>query len=356
MAVTAFMLLLALASLSLAEDHVSAANGKDCPADSDCHSLSYYLSDPELYFTSNTKITFMEGTHLLDKEELIKISQVIDLLLLGIGQWVHGPEETIMESTAVIYCTKGSGGFAFYDSSRITITNLSLINCGALHSDKVLIENSTFLFSTISELNLHYISIQNSSGHGIIAYNCVLKLYSCSIAYSNIEKGSLDILQCNRQLMNGSNVLILHNMQPNETSWYFNIPQSHTMQFNNTDTLSSLSSDPIMVCFCSEIGFPNCSKRSLFHESMFPGEEAVTEIATIGNYGGTSSGTVSIVVHNATLVRPYGPQGTTALQCFKLLNSSNPTSASVAITVNGGLLNRRAARTSRECLQSVELP
>ena len=56
MAVTAFMLLLALASLSLAEDHhyyVSAANGKDCPADSDCHNLSYYLSDPELYFTSN---------------------------------------------------------------------------------------------------------------------------------------------------------------------------------------------------------------------------------------------------------------------------------------------------------------
>ena len=713
MAVTAFMLLLALASLSLAEDHhyyVSAANGKDCPADSDCHNLSYYLSDPELYFTSNTKITFLEGKHLLNREEPIKISQVIDLLLLGIGKWVRGPEETIMESTAVIYCTKGSGGFAFYDSSRITITNLSLINCGALHSDKVLIENSTFLFSTISELNLHYISIQNSSGHGIIAYNCVFtKLYSCSIAYSNIEKGSLDILQCNRQLMNGSNVLILHNMpchlshrfyalhsnftngcgksgygngslvvhaanndhniliilkeirivqkiqnsgngvviwsnksqvefhfsestvigrglgepmrhakglsietltstvsinidtvafinnsggqvffqlyhgvvdglymmntlfshqhvliptqytgvyidtrdtnmfrlvfinltmslenafaigfslvitsthhlsieegaiilnsrfnanrnmksvvklavnrqvnitnciffdnnggsvisvstdqllfnnvtfannsmtavavwngvvqfsgsneiqnnhgtgiflqgsshikvngnseltflnntartvggaihvndmrefqndycsilvsnnsqiifsgnwavegggdvygarlvdcldidsnrvlrqgQPNETSWYFNIPQSHTMQFNNTDTLSSLSSDPIMVCFCNEIGFPNCSKRSLSHESMFPGQEVVTEITTVGNYGGTSSGTVSIAVHNATLIRPYGPQGTTA-QCLKLhllLESVNPTSASVAITVNGGL-------------------
>ena len=132
---------------------------------------------------------------------------------------------------------------------------------------------------------------------------------------------------------------VLRQGQPNETSWYLNIPQSHTMQFSNTDTLSSLSSDPIMVCFCSEIGFPNCSKRSLSHEILFPGEEAVTEI-DVGNYGGTSSGTVSIVVHNATLVRPYGPQGTTALQCFKLhllLNSSNPTSASVAITVNGGL-------------------
>ena len=93
-------LLLAVASLSLAEDHyVSAHNDKDCPADSDCHSLSYYLSDPELYFTSNTRITFLEGTHLLDREEPVKISQVTDLTLFGSGQWVRGPEETIMEST-----------------------------------------------------------------------------------------------------------------------------------------------------------------------------------------------------------------------------------------------------------------
>ena len=75
-----------------------------------------------------------------------------------------------MESTAVIYCTKGSGGFAFYDSSRITITNLSLINCGALHSDKVLIENSTFLFSTISELNFLFLVIPKIS-----YFNTVLK-------------------------------------------------------------------------------------------------------------------------------------------------------------------------------------
>ena len=125
--------------------------------------------------------------------------------------------------------------------------------------------------------------------------------------------------------------------QPNETSWYFNIPQSHRMNFSNTEPLSPISSDPIMVCFC-ENNSPNCSKRIHFHESLFPGEEAMTPIATVGNYGGTSSGTVSIAVHNASLVRPYGPQGTTA-RCHKLhlLNSSGPTSASVEITVNGGL-------------------
>ena len=54
--------------------------------------------------------------------------------------------------------------------------------------------------------------------------------------------------------------------------------------------------------------------RYLRHESLFPGVEAVTEVATVGNYGGTSSGTVSIAVHSATLVRPYGPQlGTVTL-------------------------------------------
>ena len=126
--------------------------------------------------------------------------------------------------------------------------------------------------------------------------------------------------------------------QPNETSWYFNIPQSHRMNFSNTEPLSPISSDPIMVCFC-ENNSPNCSKRIHFHESLFPGEEAMTPIATVGNYGGTSSGTVSIAVHNASLVRPYGPQGTTArcLELHLLLNSSGPTSASVDITVNGGL-------------------
>ena len=104
--------------------------------------------------------------------------------------------------------------------------------------------------------------------------------------------------------------------QPNETSWYFNIPQSHRMNFSNTEPLSPISSDPIMVCFC-ENNSPNCSKRIHFHESLFPGEEAMTPIATVGNYGGTSSGTVSIAVHNASLVRPYGPQGTTA-RCLEL--------------------------------------
>ena len=224
MTVLILALLLAVASLSLAEDHyVSAHNGKDCPVDSDCHSLSYYLSDPELYFTSNTRITFLKGTHLLDREEPVKISQVTDLTLFGSGQWVHGPEETIMESTAVIYCTKGSGGFAFYSSSKIAVTKLSLINCGAFHSDAKVLKNdfyTTLLFAKISKLSLHSISIQNSTGHGLVLYNCPsADILSLSVVYSNIDRKS-DKLQCNK-FANGSNLMILFQ---NSNTIYKQIP------------------------------------------------------------------------------------------------------------------------------------
>ena len=94
MAMTAFILalLLALASLSLAEDrhyYVSAHNGKDCPIVSDCHSLSHYLSDIKLYFTSKTRMIFLEGTHILDRENAIEIIEVADLNITGRGRWVR---------------------------------------------------------------------------------------------------------------------------------------------------------------------------------------------------------------------------------------------------------------------------
>ena len=93
----------------------------------------------------------------------------------------------------------------------------------------------------------------------------------CSILLTNISQ---IIFSGNRAFEGGSDMYgarlvdcidINHNRvpregQPNETSWYFNIPQSHTMQFSNTDKLSSLSTKPILVCFCNESGLPDCSK------------------------------------------------------------------------------------------------
>ena len=40
-----------------------------------------------------------------------------------------------------------------------------------------------------------------------------------------------------------------HVGRPNETTWYFDTPLMKQLHFSNTDRLSSMSSDPIMVCF-----------------------------------------------------------------------------------------------------------
>ena len=264
-------------------------------------------------------------------DSVISVSAVTDHLLLG---------DVVFANNSMTAITVWKGVLQFIGSNKIQSNHRTGVflqgpSCIKVNGNSEL----TFLNNTARIVGgaIHVNDMQN-----------VLNDY-CSILVSN---DSQILFSGNRAVEGGGDVYgarlvdcldidnnhVLRQGQPNETSWYFNIPQSHTMQFHNIDTLSSLSSDPIMVCFCSEIGFPNCSKRSLSHESMFPGEEVVTEIATVGNYGGTSSGTVSIAVHNATLVRPYGPQGTTA-QCLKLhllLKSTNPTSASVAVTVNGG--------------------
>ena len=117
---------------------------------------------------------------------------------------------------------------------------------------------------------------------------------------------------------------------------YFNTPLVKYFHFNDTDPLSSMSSDPIIVCFCNETNrLPNCSDRT-HHTTTYPGIEINTMIATVGYYGGTSPGIVQVNVLNATLVQPYGQNETK--ECFPLhifITNQNPTTALVDIGVNG---------------------
>ena len=92
----------------------------------------------------------------------------------------------------------------------------------------------------------------------------------------------------------------------------------------------------VLTCFCNESNrLPNCSDRT-HHTSIYPGREIHTLIATVGYYGGTSSGAVQVRVYNATLVQHHGQ--TETKKCFFLhiiLASSNHSSALVNISVNG---------------------
>ena len=62
-----------------------AEDGVRCPEGSVCNGLSYYVNHSLTYFTSNTTLTFLEGTHILDQDGPVVISGVSNLTLQGEG-------------------------------------------------------------------------------------------------------------------------------------------------------------------------------------------------------------------------------------------------------------------------------
>ena len=129
-----------------------------------------------------------------------------------------------------------------------------------------------------------------------------------------------------------------HVGHPNETSWYFDTPLSKYFHFTNTDRLSSMASDPIMVCFCNNSGLPDCSDRTQHHMQSYPGLEINTSIATVGYYGGTSPGVLQVSAQHATLVRSYGQSvNKNCFQLHILLQNTSSATALVDIRVDRGL-------------------
>ena len=140
---------------------------QSCPPHQICHNLSYYISQPGRYFTSNTTIIFLEGNHSYDRELHVNISHVYNLTLKGKGQWpIKGAEETVMQSTVIINCTRGRGLFIFDRSHNITVESLTVVNCG--RDDR----NGVFSFSLVTNVLFLKNSIQHMMGCGLRIYLC----------------------------------------------------------------------------------------------------------------------------------------------------------------------------------------
>ena len=188
-------------------------------------------------------------------------------------------------------------------------------------------------------------------GGGIFLLRSIASVEFCTLRFSPNSQNSRLIFQKNRAGKGGSDTYGLQLIDclqdafkvktaglPNETSYYFDTPLMKYLHFSNTDKLSSMSSDPIMVCFCNKSKLPDCTDRTQHHIQTYPGLEINTSIATVGYYGGTSPGTVLVTAQDATLVRYYGQNLTT--NCFQLhilLQNTSSTTALVDIRVNGGL-------------------
>ena len=154
---------------------------QSCPPHQICHNLSYYISmQPDHYFTSDTTIIFLEGEHSFDREDLVHVSNAHNLTLKGQGQWpVAGAEETVMQSTVIIYCTRGRGGFYFNNSQVITVEGLTIVNCGGLDN------KAAMYFDTVVSLFFLKNSIQHMTGYGLFVHNCDnVLITNCSYYHS----------------------------------------------------------------------------------------------------------------------------------------------------------------------------
>ena len=140
---------------------------QSCPPHQICHNLSYYISQPDNYFTSDTTIIFLEREHSFDREDHVHVSNVHNLTLKGQGQWpVAGAEETVMQSTVIINCTRGRGGFYFAASHDITVEGLTVVNCGKVDNEAVI------YFDAVVSLSFLKNSIQHMTGYGLFVHNC----------------------------------------------------------------------------------------------------------------------------------------------------------------------------------------
>ena len=221
--------------------------------------------------------------------------------------------------------TQGAGITLFMPASIIVQGELLLYNNTAdKHGGAILVKQQFFflldkvLFCTLS-FKEAYSSVTFSGNRAVKGGS---DMYGAILMGCKIVKDAYNTIQ------------VSHVGQSNETSWYFDTPFTKHLHFSNTDRLSSMSSDPIMVCFCNTTtNLPDCSDRT-HHMQTYPGLEINTSIATVGYYGGTSPGVVQVSAQHATLVRYYGQNETT--NCFQLrilLQNTSSTTALVDIKV-----------------------
>ena len=188
---------------------------RSCPPHQICHNLSYYISQPDHYFTSDTTIIFLEGEHSFDREDLVNVSNVHNLTLKGQGQWpVAGAEETVMQSTVIINCTRGRGGFYFNSSHSITVEGLTVVNCG---------NKAVMYFDTVMNLFFLKNSIQQMTGNGLFVLNCNnVIITNCSYYHSALCHNISDY-----EYAHGGGVVIVYDTQYSNTGYTLELSHSN---------------------------------------------------------------------------------------------------------------------------------
>ena len=166
--ITSVILYIYSGYVTASEYYVSTdPNGVPCPhTDLPCHNLSYYNADYTSYFTDDTIFYFLKGTHIL--QGTLEISGVSNITLQGLGHIEQGFHETVMQSTSVIRCSDyNGGGIQFTNSTCVVLKSITITNCGFNLNANYSV---SLLFVNINNVILEWVSVQNSSGIGLVLY------------------------------------------------------------------------------------------------------------------------------------------------------------------------------------------
>ena len=250
----AFSLFLLL-SLALANEYYvsSSDNSSSCADNSTCHNFSFYINNSDHYFTDNTIFYFLEGSHILNQDELIVISNVSNLTLKGIGTLKQGFHETVRKSTVQITCSSNKGGLAFINVTDLDLSGITIVKCGAppVKFYNSLLDTLLYYVSlciiNVQGCKIENFGILNGTGFGLIAtnafnttvYNSTFSgnnFYSTVLCHSNTNTsecsgGNAVFSYVNPQMTNDSKIMEIFHLTIKSSNFSFGYNLNSTKYF-----------------------------------------------------------------------------------------------------------------------------
>ena len=172
--------------------YILPSEGEHCPG-TPCYNISTFgrMARNNFSNTSGLAVHFLEGTHLLDLQELVVFTNLTNATFKGDnGRMEQGFHETVWQSTVVIKCTEHSStGIGFANSSNITFRYITITNCGADMTTNL--SNVSLGFLNVgNSIIIDHVSVQNGSGSGltIISDGVNLSIATSSFAHNGYEE------------------------------------------------------------------------------------------------------------------------------------------------------------------------
>lgn len=189
-----------------------------CP-DIVCRNLSDVAANSnDEYFSDNSVVNFIEGTHRITGSKMIEIIGKTNLVLQG------PPDDG---SIALIECDHNGGGFAFFNVFNLSIKSIKFRGCGkvlvsSFMSETILNYTKTkyvnrvylqsfhcILFANVTDLSIEKLTIHNTTGRAMSLLNAFNVLLSdVELSYNNIQ--SWDNPYCSRYNCIGGNLYFLY--------------------------------------------------------------------------------------------------------------------------------------------------